>query len=46
MMIEEELKFVATPEKGETSALLVRPEGATTFSSWVTGRARPCATRP
>ena len=29
MIVEEELKFVATPEKGETSALLVRPEGAT-----------------
>lgn len=29
MMVEEELKFVATPEKGETSAILVRPEGAT-----------------
>jgi predicted alpha/beta-hydrolase family hydrolase len=29
MMVEKELKFVATPEKGEVSALLVRPEGAT-----------------
>jgi predicted alpha/beta-hydrolase family hydrolase len=28
-MIERELKFVATPEKGEVSALLIRPEGAT-----------------
>jgi predicted alpha/beta-hydrolase family hydrolase len=28
-MIEKELKFVATPEKGEVFALLVRPEGAT-----------------
>ena len=28
-MIERELKFLATPEKGEVSALLVRPEGAT-----------------
>ncbi|QEH35963.1 Alpha/beta hydrolase family protein [Aquisphaera giovannonii] len=28
-MIEEERRFVATPEKGEVSALLVRPEGAT-----------------
>src|SRR5215468_9008348 len=28
-MIEKELKFLATPEKGEVSALLVRPEGAT-----------------
>ena len=28
-MVEKELKFVATPEKGEVSALLVRPEGAT-----------------
>src|ERR671926_135655 len=27
-MIEEELRFVATPEKGAVSALLVRPEGA------------------
>jgi predicted alpha/beta-hydrolase family hydrolase len=27
-MIEKELKFRATPEKGEVSALLVRPEGA------------------
>ena len=29
MMVEKELKFVATPEKGEVSALLVRPERAT-----------------
>jgi predicted alpha/beta-hydrolase family hydrolase len=29
MMVEEELKFVTTPEKDGTSALLVRPEGAT-----------------
>jgi predicted alpha/beta-hydrolase family hydrolase len=28
-MIEEELKFLAAPEKGEVSALLIRPEGAT-----------------
>jgi hypothetical protein len=28
-MIERELKFLATPEKGEVSALLIRPEGAT-----------------
>jgi predicted alpha/beta-hydrolase family hydrolase len=28
-MVEKELKFVATPEKGEVSALLVRPQGAT-----------------
>src|SRR5690242_3734512 len=28
-MVEEERKFVATPEKGAVSALLVRPEGAT-----------------
>ena len=28
-MVEKELKFLATPEKGEVSALLVRPEGAT-----------------
>jgi uncharacterized protein len=28
-MVETELKFVATPEKGKVSALLVRPEGAT-----------------
>ena len=28
MMIEKELKFLATPEKGEVSALLVRPAGA------------------
>jgi predicted alpha/beta-hydrolase family hydrolase len=28
-MVEKELKFVATPQKGEVSALLVRPEGAT-----------------
>jgi predicted alpha/beta-hydrolase family hydrolase len=27
-MVEEELRFVATPEKGAVSALLVRPEGA------------------
>jgi predicted alpha/beta-hydrolase family hydrolase len=27
-MVEEELSFVATPEKGAVSALLVRPEGA------------------
>ena len=27
--IQKELKFVATPEKGEVSALLVRPENAT-----------------
>jgi predicted alpha/beta-hydrolase family hydrolase len=27
-MVEEELRFVATPEKGSVSALLVRPEGA------------------
>jgi predicted alpha/beta-hydrolase family hydrolase len=29
MMVEKDLKFVATPEKGEVSALMVRPEGAT-----------------
>jgi predicted alpha/beta-hydrolase family hydrolase len=29
MMVEKELKFVATPEKGEVSALLVRPQDAT-----------------
>jgi predicted alpha/beta-hydrolase family hydrolase len=29
MMVETELKFVAMPEKGEVSALLVRPKGAT-----------------
>ena len=29
MMVETERTFVATPEKGEVSALLVRPEGAT-----------------
>jgi predicted alpha/beta-hydrolase family hydrolase len=28
-MIERELKFLATPEKGEVSALLIRPERAT-----------------
>src|SRR4051812_37469594 len=28
-MVEKELKFVATPEKGEVSALLVRPERVT-----------------
>jgi predicted alpha/beta-hydrolase family hydrolase len=28
-MVETELKCLATPEKGEVSALLVRPEGAT-----------------
>lgn len=28
-MEEKELKFIATPEKGEVSALLVRPKGAT-----------------
>jgi predicted alpha/beta-hydrolase family hydrolase len=28
-MVEKELKFLATPEKGEDSALLVRPERAT-----------------
>ena len=28
-MVEEELKFIATPEKGEVSALLVRPAHAT-----------------
>ena len=28
-MIERERKFLATPEKGEVSALLIRPEGAT-----------------
>jgi uncharacterized protein len=28
-MLTEELKFIATPEKGEVSALLMRPEGAT-----------------
>jgi predicted alpha/beta-hydrolase family hydrolase len=28
-MVEKDLKFLATPEKGEVSALLVRPEGAT-----------------
>ena len=27
-MIERELKFLATPEKGDVSGLLVRPEGA------------------
>jgi hypothetical protein len=27
-MIEKERKFVATPEKGEVSALLIRPAGA------------------
>jgi len=27
-MVEEELRFVATPEKSEVSALLVRPKGA------------------
>jgi uncharacterized protein len=29
MTVEKELKFVATPEKGEVSALLARPERAT-----------------
>jgi hypothetical protein len=29
MTVETELKFVARPEKGEVSGLLVRPEGAT-----------------
>src|SRR5215472_16997956 len=28
MIVEKELKFVATPEKGEVSALLIRPAGA------------------
>jgi predicted alpha/beta-hydrolase family hydrolase len=28
-MVEDELRFVATPEKGQVSALLVQPEGAT-----------------
>ena len=28
-MVEKELKFLATPEKGEVSALLVRPDDAT-----------------
>src|SRR5215472_10453791 len=28
MMVEKELKFIATPEKGEVSALLIRPAGA------------------
>jgi predicted alpha/beta-hydrolase family hydrolase len=28
-MVEEERRFVATPEKGEVSTLLVRPDGAT-----------------
>jgi predicted alpha/beta-hydrolase family hydrolase len=28
MMVEKVLKFVATPEKGEVSALLIRPSGA------------------
>src|SRR5215470_18666795 len=28
MMGEKELKFPATPEKGEVSALLIRPKGA------------------
>lgn len=27
--MDEELRFVATPEKGEVSALLNRPDGAT-----------------
>ncbi|MFO0888490.1 MAG: alpha/beta family hydrolase [Isosphaeraceae bacterium] len=27
-MVEQTLKFLATPEKGEVSALLIRPEGA------------------
>ena len=30
-MDAREMKFLATPEKGEVSALLVRPEGATHF---------------